>query len=407
MVSIKTNDCIKDESVLVEMFNEHFINIVEKTSGIAPESLRDSSLPENDEETVNKILEHYENHTSVSKIKRNQNETLNFDFPTAEVEDINKIIKSLNPRKATGPDGIPVKILKITRNVIDSHLTNIVNRDIKENKFLEDAKTALVRPLHKKNDRDKIQNYRPVSILNGFSKVYERYLLLNSLSNHIEKILSNFIAAYRNTNSSSRVLIRLIENWKKHLDNKKIVGTVLMDLSKAFDCIPHDLLIAKLHAYGFNEKALTFLYSYLKRRKQSVKINDTESFFQILLSVVPQGLLLDLFSLIFLNDLFFFIKEAELANFADDNTIYVGSKDLTELLEILQKECETAKNWFKTNNVIVNPDKFQSMIISSKKDLSKSVLNINGIELTMESSVKLLGIEIDNKLNFEKHISNV
>ena len=84
----------------------------------------------------------------------------------------------------------------------------------------------------------------------------------------------------------------------------------------------------------------------------------------------------------------------------------MGSKDLTELLEILQKECETAINWFKTNSMIVNPDKFQSMIISSKKDLSKSVLNINGVELTMEPSVKLLGIEIDNKQNFDKHISN-
>ena len=120
MVSIKTNDCIKDESVPIEMFNEHFINVVEKTSCIAPESLGDSSLSENDAETVTKILKH-ENHPSVSKIKRNQNETLNFDFPTAEVEDINKIIKSLNPRKATGPDGIPVKILKIARNVIGSN----------------------------------------------------------------------------------------------------------------------------------------------------------------------------------------------------------------------------------------------------------------------------------------------
>ena len=82
-------------------------------------------------------------------------------------------------------------------------------------------------------------------------------------------------------------------------------------------------------------------------------------------------------------------------------------KDLTELLEILQKGCETAVNWFKTNNMIVNPDKFQSMIISSKKDLTQSVLNINGVELTRESSVKLLGIETDKKLNFEKHIFNI
>ena len=151
-----------------------------------------------------------------------------------------------------------------------------------------------------------------------------------------------------------------------------------MDLSKAFDCIPHDLLTATLHAYGFNKKALTFLYSYLRRRKQNVKINDTESFFQILSSGVPQGSILGpiLFNL-FINDLFFFIKEA-------DNKIHVGSKDLTEPLEILQKDCETAINWFKTNNMIVDPDKFQSMIISSKKELSKSVLNKNGVELTME-----------------------
>ena len=75
----------------------------------------------------------------------------------------------------------------------------------------------------------------------------------------------------------------------------------------------------------------------------------------------------------------------------------MGSEDLTELLEILRRECETAINWFKTNNMILNPNKFQSMIISSKKDLSNSVLKINDVELTIESSVKLLGIEIDNK----------
>ena len=98
--------------------------------------------------------------------------------------------------------------------------------------------------------------------MNGFSKVYERYLL-NSFSNNIEKVHSNFIAVYKKTYRSSHVLIRLIQNWKKHLDNKMIVGTVLMDLSQVLDCILHDLLIAKLHAYGFNKKALTFLYSNL------------------------------------------------------------------------------------------------------------------------------------------------
>ena len=118
-----------------------------------------------------------------------------------------------------------------------------------------------------------------------------------------------------------------------------------MDLSKTFDCIPHNFLIAKLHGHGFNKKALNFLYSYLKCRKQIVKINDTESFFQILLLGVTQGCIFGpvIFNH-FVSDLFFFIKEAELANFADYNKICVGSKDLTELLESLQKECETAIN---------------------------------------------------------------
>ena len=119
----------------------------------------------------------------------------------------------------------------------------------------------------------------------------------------------------------------------------------------------------------------------------------------------PNSILGSIIFNLFINDLFFFIKEPELPNFANDNSIYTGSKDLTEILEVLQYECEIAINWF--NNMIVNPDEFQLTIISSKKDLSRAALNINSVELTMESSVKLLGIEIDNKPNFAKHISNI
>ena len=105
-------------------------------------------MPENDEEIVKKLK--HENHPSVSKIKWNQNGTLNFDLPTAKVENINKIIKSLNPRTTTGPGYIPLKILIIARNGIDSHLTHVINRDIKESNFSKDVKIALVRPYIKK-----------------------------------------------------------------------------------------------------------------------------------------------------------------------------------------------------------------------------------------------------------------
>ena len=117
-------------------------------------------------------------------------------------------------------------------------------------------------------------------------------------------------------------MIRLVEEWKSKLDNNFIVGSVLMDLSKAFDCIPHDLIIAKLHAYGFDENALFLVYSYLIKRKQSVRINYVYSSFQEIVSGVPQGSVLGpiIFNF-YMNGLFFFIKQATMYNYADDNTL--------------------------------------------------------------------------------------
>ena len=136
-----------------------------------------------------------------------------------------------------------------------------------------------------------------------------------------------------------------------------------MDLSKAFDCIPHDLLVAKLHAYGFSMDAITFIYSYMKRRKQGVKINVTESLFKILLSEVPQAAILGLILCnIFVNDLLFFINETKPANFADDNMINAAKRDLIKLLRLIEKEIEVAIKWFSDNNMIVNPKKFQAII---------------------------------------------
>ena len=140
--------------------------------------------------------------------------------------------------------------------------------------------------------------------------------------------------------------MRLIEDWGSHLDNDYLVGAMLMDLSKAFDCIPHDLLIAKLYAYGFDEDALVLTYSYLKRRKQCVRINNTYSTFQEVIFGVHQGSVLGpiLFNF-YINDLFFFIKQATLYNYADDNTLAYFSKTLPDLMDILEKETGVALFW--------------------------------------------------------------
>ena len=125
---------------------------------MAPKNLGNPLNPKLDQKTIREIVENYRNHPSIIKIKEIVTEKPIFDFPEATTEDINKIIKSLNPNKATGPDRIPLQIIKTAANFVDSHLAYIINKDLKENKFSENANAALVRPIYKKDDGDKIKN---------------------------------------------------------------------------------------------------------------------------------------------------------------------------------------------------------------------------------------------------------
>ena len=110
----------------------------------------------------------------------------------------------------------------------------------------------------------------------------------------------------------------------------------------------------------------------------------------------------------FINDLLFFINEVKLANFADNNTICAEKRDLNELLTLLEKESEVAIKWFSDNNMIVNPKRFQAIIINRRnRSNHNSCLTINSAKIKSKESVRLLGIEIDNKLNFEKHVSTI
>ena len=182
-----------------------------------------------------------------------------------------------------------------------------------------------------------------------------------------------------------------------------------MDLSKAFDCIPHDLVIAKSAAYGFDKNMICYIYSYLKSRKRCVSVKNIKSTFKEIMSGVPHDSIVGpiLFNNFF-NDFFYFILVASAHNFTDDNTLSSFAKTIENLISILESESEIAINWFNDNHMIVNSGKFHAIIFDKQKgNHTNQIINIDQKEIKAVSKVKILGIEIDGKLNFNHHINNI
>ena len=143
-------------------------------------------------------------------------------------------------------------------------------------------------PVFKKEDASLLRNYRPVNVLSLVSKIYER-IMQKQILEYTVKHLSPHLCGYRRGYSTQTALISMLEKWKLSINNKGFVGGVLMDLSKAFDTINHQLLLAKLHAYEFTKQALAIICSYLSNRKQRIKINNVFSSWKNLKLGVPQG----------------------------------------------------------------------------------------------------------------------
>ena len=205
-----------------------------------------------------KILNRTKNHNPPLQVKWS---VPNLEFKEISDEFVHKQINKTSVKKATGRDGISAKLLKLAKPVIAKPITKMINKTITNSVFPDQLKQAQVVALHKKNNALDKSNYRPVSILPVISKFFEQ--LTEYFNNHFHPFLSAFRSGY----GCNTTLLKIIEDWKQALDQNKYIAAVLMDLSKAFDCLPHKLLLLKLEAYGMSKSALQLIENYLTNRK--------------------------------------------------------------------------------------------------------------------------------------------
>ena len=301
-------------------------------------------------------------------------------------------------------EGIPPKILKEYRSVVCEPLTKIINKGIVDSNFDDNLKKADLTPVHKEGDTTNKKNFRNISLLDIVSKFFVK-ILQTQITAHMEKFLSPYLCGYRKGFNPQHALISMLEKWKAAIDKQGYGGGVLMDLSKAFDTLDHDLLIAKLHAYGFDINALKLVKSYLTNRWQRTRINDCYSSWSELIKGVPQGSVLGplLFNL-YINDLFFLVH-TDLCNYADDNTPHTCDMHLDKLMSKLENVTEEILDWFDYNGMKLNDSKCKLLVTGYK--FESMICKVGNSNIIESHNVKLLGLLIDSKLSFDSHMDKL
>ena len=389
---------LKKESEIAESLNDFFSNIV-RSLNISKYTCTKS----NSSDPIIKTIEKYEHHPSIITIKNKCKDIKPFSFEILERNELLKEIRKLNTKKSSQESDIPTKIIKENAEIFTDFILSSLNDSITKGHFPDILKKADITPIFKKGSRNIKENYRPISILPNISKIFERPLF-DQITTHFDQILSPYQCGFRKGFSTQHCLLAMLEKWKVCNDKKLSFGALLTDLSKAFDCLSHELLIAKLHAYGFSYNALKLVSSYLTNRKQRTKCGTVYSTWKEILTGVPQGSILGplLFN-VFLCDLFFDLEKIDFSNFADDITPYCHGQDVEEVIHNLEKTATDLFEWFNNNEMRANPEKFQ-LILNSK---SKHKLMLGEASIMNSNQVKLLGINIDDELTFKEHINQI
>ena len=329
-------------------------------------------------------------------------------FNNVSESDVLRYINSLKST-STGYDNINSRSILIVKNVKSKHLAFLINLCFTTGTFPDQLKIARLKIIYKKGDKNDVSNYRPISILNNFSKIFEK-AILDQIYNFTNTQLCPYQFGFRKNSSCEHALLTIKEKILQQLENNNYVLGIIIDFIKAFDCIDHEILLFKLQHYGFRSKAFNLLSTYLKNRTQFVQIQEFNSEFCEIKQGVPQGSILGpILFIVYVNDIFnclnMSLNNVSITQYADDTTIICNNIVLDDLCTLANSVMIKLKNWCCINRMLINCSKTNCILFGfHNSNMRLPEIYYNGTILNYVSNIKILGVYFDQRLSFSTHI---
>ena len=328
-------------------------------------------------------------------------------FPQSCPDEIETVIYKM--KKSGDIHDIPTKFLHICAKKLSSTLAELFNLCVHAGKFPKIFKTATVTPVFKKGARDRISNYRPISILSNLSKIFE-CLMFSRISSffHNNGLLSDNQFGFRKGKNTELACISLVDRVIPAIENNEYAICIFLDFSACFDTLCRNILLGKIDNYGIRGNPHAMIQSYFSERDQCVKYNGCFSDTKTQEMGVIQGskngpLFFDIYS----NDFNLICEERENLHFADDTCLIYTGNNLPLMTHHINERLKIILDWCNCNKLSINPSKSEMMIFTNKCIEVEPDIRLGSSRILRKSAVKYLGLNIDDTLKFNTHIDRL